>query len=158
MHQFKRASKLRAQPGAERNACLCFRKEAYLWGSRWVTVMHFKSQAKNIQKGSPRLDGPVLHQHQLRGKEHLFITVCAQLALSFLPQQCNIIYLRAYLEIVALATKVNWLNCWNCLSQNIIVVHTFIRQHAFILSQNCSTHFFPPIQGNRGSNMKGIHY
>ena len=68
--------------------------------------MHFKSQAKNIQKISPRLDGPVLHQHQLRGKERLFITACAQLAVPFLPQ-FNIVYLRAYLEIVALVTKVD---------------------------------------------------
>lgn len=69
--------------------------------------MHFTSEGKNIQKISPRLDGPVLHQHQLRGKEHLFLTVCAQLAVPFLPQQFNIVYLKAYLEIVALVTKVN---------------------------------------------------
>lgn len=30
MHQFKRTRKLQAQPGAERNACLCFRKEVDL--------------------------------------------------------------------------------------------------------------------------------
>lgn len=48
-------------------------------------VMHFKAQAENVQKITPRLDRAVLH-HQLRGKECLSVTVYAQRTESFLPK------------------------------------------------------------------------
>lgn len=147
MHQFKRARKLWAQPGAERNAGLYFRKEGNLWGSWWVTVTHLshKEHSENTSKATWSCSPSASAKGQGAPIDWL---LCAKLAVPFLPQQFNIVYLRAYLETVVLVPKANYLNCWNYSSQNITVINILVRQRAFILSQDCSTHLLSPLKGS----------